>query len=62
MNIILLGEQFFRGWNNMLHDVIEPMSNALELMKKYMLIDGYELVFDLEKSTSNYIYDKISNR
>ncbi|MHA1308730.1 MAG: L-lysine 6-transaminase [Candidatus Heimdallarchaeota archaeon] len=38
------------------------MTNALELMKKYMLIDGYELVFDLEKSTSNYIHDKISGK
>ncbi|NHJ46992.1 MAG: L-lysine 6-transaminase [Asgard group archaeon] len=36
------------------------MVNALEIMKKHMLIDGNEMVVDLEKSTPFYIYDKLS--
>jgi len=37
------------------------MVNALEKLRKYMLIDGFEMVVDLEKSTPFYIYDKITN-
>jgi len=36
------------------------MTNALDLLRKHMLVDGYELVFDLEKSTPFYIHDKLS--
>ncbi|RLI71203.1 MAG: L-lysine 6-transaminase [Candidatus Gerdarchaeota archaeon] len=33
---------------------------ALEILRKYMLIDGLEMVVDLEKSTPNYLHDKIT--
>jgi len=36
------------------------MKSALEILRKHMLIDGYEIVFDLEKSTPFYIHDKLT--
>jgi L-lysine 6-transaminase len=36
------------------------MTNALETLKKHMLIDGNEMVVDLEKSTPFYIHDKLT--
>ncbi|MFW9922624.1 MAG: L-lysine 6-transaminase [Candidatus Thorarchaeota archaeon] len=38
------------------------MQNTLETLRKYMLIDGFEIIFDLEKSEPNYIYDKITGK
>ncbi|MBK5113608.1 MAG: L-lysine 6-transaminase [Candidatus Heimdallarchaeota archaeon] len=36
------------------------MKSALETLKEHMLIDGYEIIFDLEKSTPFYIHDKLT--
>lgn len=36
------------------------MKNAIETLKKHMLIDGYEMVVDLEYSTPFYIHDKLT--
>ncbi len=36
------------------------MKNAIEILKKHMLIDGYEMVVDLENSTPFYIHDKLT--
>jgi L-lysine 6-transaminase len=36
------------------------MKSALETLKKHMLIDGYEIIVDLEKSTPFFIHDKLT--
>ncbi len=38
------------------------MSNALEILKKHMLVDGYNLVLDLEKSQGSHIVDKLTGK
>ena len=35
---------------------------ALDILKKHMLVDGYPIVLDLEKSEGCHIYDKISGK
>ncbi len=35
------------------------MEPALDILRKHMLIDGYEIIFDLEKSTPFYVHDKL---
>jgi L-lysine 6-transaminase len=32
----------------------------LEKLQKYMLVDGYNIIFDMEKSTTFYIHDKLT--
>ncbi|MBD3190150.1 MAG: hypothetical protein GF308_05885 [Candidatus Heimdallarchaeota archaeon] len=36
------------------------MSEVFDILKRHMLVDGYEIIFDLEKSTPFYIVDKSS--
>lgn len=38
------------------------MAQVLEKLSKKMLVDGYKIVFDLEKSTPFYIHDKITGK
>ncbi|MHA1415483.1 MAG: L-lysine 6-transaminase [Candidatus Heimdallarchaeaceae archaeon] len=35
---------------------------ALDILKKHMLVDGYPIVLDLQKSEGCYIYDKITGK
>ena len=36
--------------------------NALETLEKHILLDGFKIVFDLEKSRGSYIYDEPTGR
>ncbi|MEO0289412.1 MAG: L-lysine 6-transaminase [candidate division WOR-3 bacterium] len=36
--------------------------NVLETLSKYMLVDGFDLVFDAEKSHGSYLYDSKYNK
>jgi len=36
--------------------------NVLETLSKYMLVDGFDLVFDGEKSHGSYLYDSKHNK
>jgi len=39
-----------------------PPEKVHETMKKYMLIDGYDLVYDMEKSHGSYLHDAKTDR
>lgn len=41
------------------HDLIAP-DQVHDVLKKYMLVDGFDLVLDLEKSKKNYLFDSKS--
>src|SRR6266487_1041955 len=39
-----------------------PPSNVLETIEQHVLLDGFKVVVDLEKSRGSYLYDAVGNR
>jgi len=39
-----------------------PTSNVLQTIGQHVLLDGFKVVVDLEKSRGSYLYDAASNR